>query len=85
MPVVAIKAGGVGEIVRPGETGELVDRDQPYAEFAEAVARLIDDRVCRKSLAVGALAYARSQSWDEIMETLRTHYEAVISQGAPSR
>lgn len=79
MPVVALKAGGVGEIVRPGETGELIAPDESSEVFAKAVAGLIEDREQRKTLAAGALAYARSQSWDEIMEGLRSRYERVIA------
>jgi glycosyltransferase involved in cell wall biosynthesis len=79
MPVVALKAGGVGEIVRPGVTGELIAPDQPSSVFAAVVSALIDDRDRRETLASGALEYARSQSWREIMEGLRTRYENVIA------
>lgn len=80
LPVVALKAGGVGEIIRPGETGKLVEPDQPAEVFAEVVSRLVEDNGRRKELAAGALAYARSQSWDEIMEGLRKHYEQAINR-----
>ena len=77
LPVVALKAGGVGDIVRPGENGKLVEPDQGPQVFAEMVSRLVEDHDRRKALAAGALAYARSQSWDEIMEGLRSCYEKV--------
>ncbi len=80
MPVVALKAGGVGEIIRPGETGKLVEPDQPAEVFAEVVSRLVENNDRRKELAAGALAYANSQSWDEIMEGLRKYYEQAINR-----
>jgi len=80
MPVVALKAGGVGEIIRPGETGALIAPDEPSEVFASVVASLVDDAERRKMLAAGALCHARSQSWSEIMEALRTRYELAIAK-----
>jgi glycosyltransferase involved in cell wall biosynthesis len=78
LPVVALRAGGVGETVRPGETGILLDPAATPSEFARAVLTLADDPDLRRRLAAQARAYALSQSWDEIMAALRARYQCVI-------
>ncbi|WP_165244360.1 glycosyltransferase family 4 protein [Paludisphaera soli] len=85
LPVVALRAGGVGEIVRDGETGLLVDPDAPADAFAAALLRLVDHADLRLRLAAAARAYAESQSWDAIMDGLRDRYAQVIdpARGLP--
>ncbi len=51
LPVVALRAGGVGDTVRPGETGFLVEPTAPPTDFAEVIVRLIDDGANRRRLA----------------------------------
>jgi glycosyltransferase involved in cell wall biosynthesis len=82
LPVVALRAGGVGDTVRPEETGLLLEPDAPPPRFADAVVRLVDDDALRRSLAQGARDYACSQSWGEIMGVLRARYQSVIAGAA---
>lgn len=82
LPVVALRAGGVGDTVRPGETGILVEPTAPPDRFADALIELVDDGDRRRLTAAGAREYALSQSWDEIMGALRSRYQAAI--GAPA-
>src|SRR5215475_12538325 len=42
LPVVAVRAGGVGETVRPGETGLLVEPTDPPARLAESMLSLVE-------------------------------------------
>lgn len=84
LPVVAARAGGVADSVHPGVNGLLTEPDAPPSTFAAAVISLVDDADARRGLAEGALAYARSQSWDEIMSTLRQRYERVVGEPAES-
>ncbi len=42
LPVVALRAGGVGETVQPEATGILIDPAEPPASMASALIRLID-------------------------------------------
>lgn len=79
LPVVALRAGGPGDILRDGETGRLVDPEAPPEAFCEALLPLIDDDVLRERQAAAARAYALSQSWDAIMSALRGRYEAVLA------
>ncbi|MDG3006328.1 glycosyltransferase family 4 protein [Paludisphaera mucosa] len=85
LPVVALRAGGVGEIVRDDDTGLLVDPEAPPQVFAEALIKLVDQDQLRGRLARSARSYAESQSWDAIMDGLRDRYAGVIAQGRDLR
>jgi glycosyltransferase involved in cell wall biosynthesis len=84
MPVVAVRAGGVGDTVQPGSTGLLVEPADPPDRFAEAILSLVDPPERRRLMAEAARAYALSQSWDAIMGRLRHRYECAIEAGAGS-
>jgi glycosyltransferase involved in cell wall biosynthesis len=86
LPVVALRAGGVGEIVQSRTTGVLVEPWVPPAQFASALISLIEDPSRRREMGEAARSYALSQSWDAIMGSLRHRYQAVIEQqaGRPS-
>ncbi len=79
LPVVAVRAGGPGEVVRDGDTGFLIDPTHRPAAFAQALLRLVDDAALRHRMAASARAYALSQTWDAIMLGLRARYQAVLS------
>lgn len=80
LPVVAIRAGGVGETVQAGNTGLLVEPTEPPARLAEALLRLVKDSEERMRMATAARAYALEQSWDAIMGGLRHRYQRVIDE-----
>jgi glycosyltransferase involved in cell wall biosynthesis len=82
LPVVAVRAGGVGETVQPGTTGILVEPTDPPARMAAALLDLIDKPERRLTMAAAAREYALSQSWDAIMAGLRSRYEVVIHEHA---
>ena len=79
LPVVALRAGGVGDIVSPGVTGTLLDPAAGPAEFAAALLALVDDAALRRRYADDARDYALSQSWYTIMEALRDRYHEIVS------
>jgi glycosyltransferase involved in cell wall biosynthesis len=83
LPVVALRAGGIGDIVQPGVTGLLLDSDTTPEPFARAVMTLVDDAELRRRYAESARAHALSQTWDAIMDTLRDRYLHVIGQESP--
>jgi glycosyltransferase involved in cell wall biosynthesis len=80
LPVVAVRAGGVGDIVRNGGTGLLVEPGDPPARFAEFLIRLVDDAACRRDLAAAARTYALTQTWDAINGALRDRYLAIVER-----
>ena len=85
LPVAAIRAGGVGDIIRAGGTGLLLDPADPPSKFAEGLIRLVDDRALRRDLADAARAHALTQTWDAIMGGLRDRYLAVVETHAAPR
>jgi glycosyltransferase involved in cell wall biosynthesis len=85
LPVVALRAGGVGETIQSGTTGVLVDPSEPPESFANALLGLIAEPQQRKRMAGAARNYAVSQSWDAIMGGLRERYQAVIERSTAPR
>ena len=78
MPVVASRAGGVGDTVQSGTTGLLVEPGEPPDLFAAAVLSLVEQAGLRMEMSRAARAFARSQSWDAIMGELRMRYQLAI-------
>lgn len=83
LPVVALRAGGVGNIVQPGVNGFLLDPDQPPEQFAGTLIELVDDTALRERLAQSARGFAVGKSWDAVMDLLRQRYEKIISETTP--
>jgi glycosyltransferase involved in cell wall biosynthesis len=82
MPVIAVRAGGVGDTVQSGITGLLVEPGDPAVQLAEAVLTLVDQAEVRIRMSRAARAYAQSQSWDCIMGELRQRYQLAIDKHA---
>jgi glycosyltransferase involved in cell wall biosynthesis len=82
LPVVALRAGGVGETVQSGSTGALVEPSEPPDRFASALLRLIEQPEERRRMAQAARDYAVRQNWDAIMAALRDRYQRVIDTDA---
>ncbi len=83
LPVVALRAGGVGEIGRSGETGILIEPSSPPTQMTNALLGLVDSPTLRREMAESARAYALGQTWSAIMGRLRDRYLAVAEIGAP--
>ena len=70
VPVVAGRSGGIPAAVRHGETGLLVDAEQPEA-VTEALARLLEDAALRARLgAAGRRAVEGHYNWDRVTRDL---------------
>jgi glycosyltransferase involved in cell wall biosynthesis len=82
LPVVAIKAGGVGGIIRSGETGILVEPGSPASQMASALVGLVESPALRREMAEAARIHALGQTWDAIMGRLRDHYLAAAGLSA---
>ena len=83
LPVVALRAGGVGETVQPGSTGSLVEPSEPPARFASALLGLVEQPEERPEDGSGRSrlmlsARAGTQSWPR----LRGRYQSVIDAQA---
>jgi glycosyltransferase involved in cell wall biosynthesis len=80
LPVVALRAGGVGETIESGSNGILVEPGEPPERFAAAIRWLIDQEDERRRMAEAARAYAITQSWEAIMASLRQRYQNAIGK-----
>jgi spore coat protein SA len=74
VPVVATRVGGMPEIVADGETGFLIDPNNPDA-LASALERLLTDESLRRTLGAAARRAAVARfGWDRIVDQLRGRY-----------
>ena len=70
LPVIASRSGGIPEAVREGETGFLVDPDDPAAVAAVAIRLLGDDGLRRRMGAAGRAAVETHYNWDRVAADL---------------
>ncbi len=70
LPVIASRSGGIPEAVREGETGFLVDPDDPAAVAASAIRLLGDDALRRHMGAAGRAAVETHYNWDRVAADL---------------
>ena len=71
LPVIAGQSGGLAEAVHDGETGLVVDPDDPAA-VAVALKRLLDDQLLARRLGqAGRKAIETYYNWDRVIRDLR--------------
>lgn len=78
LPVVATRVGGLPEVVVDGETGVLVEPDNPPA-LASAVIRVLADPTLRTGLAAAALSSARAYDIDTYCARLEKLYHQLVA------
>lgn len=70
LPVIAGQSGGLAEAVHDGETGLVVDPDDPAA-VAVALKRLLDDQLLARRLGqAGRKAIETYYNWDRVIRDL---------------
>ena len=70
LPVIGSRSGGIPEAIREGETGLLVEPDDPAAVTA-AVVRVLEDEALRRRLgAAGRAAVESYYNWDRVTADL---------------
>ncbi len=78
-PVVAIAEGGVRETIVPGETGVMVDNDDP-ALFGAAIRRVLMDESLRDQLGrQGRERVVREWTWDKAVGQLERMLNSTIT------
>jgi glycosyltransferase involved in cell wall biosynthesis len=91
LPVVAVRAGGPADTVRPGETGFLVEPTDSPKAMAAALGVLVGDDAERCRMGMRAREFAEGQSWEAIMRELRGRYLCLsnsiegLERGSPAR
>ncbi len=78
LPVVALADGGPSDVVQDGQTGTLLPPEAPAVEMANVINHWSADQDLRSRLASGASIYAKSQTWERIMDQLIRDYETVL-------
>ncbi len=83
-PVVAAAVGGLTTVVDHGVSGLLVEGHDARG-WAAAMTRIVENEALRDQLAAGALAQARSFSWERTAErTLEVYQRARASMLTPA-
>lgn len=78
-PVIAANSGGVTNIIKSGVTGYLCEAGNA-AEFNNRIIQLLADDQMRIQMALQARKYALTQKWDQIFDSLISHYSAVFTE-----
>jgi phosphatidylinositol alpha-1,6-mannosyltransferase len=71
LPVIASRSGGIPEAVREGETGFLVEPDDPASVAATAIRLLGDEALRRRMGAAGRTAVQTHYNWDRVAADFR--------------
>ena len=79
LPAVGSTEGGIGEIIRDGETGYTVSPGDHHG-FAERMETLLTNDSLRNSMSATAIDFASKRSWDNINKRLFKDYEELISR-----
>lgn len=66
VPVVASRVGGIPEVVSDGKTGLLFNKDS-IEDAADAIERLVDDRLYAKKLSANAVKWVKDNFSSELM------------------
>jgi glycosyltransferase involved in cell wall biosynthesis len=79
-PVVATPAGGLGDVVRHGETGLIVP-ERDAAALAEAIAALLADPGRRRELGAAARRDVEARfGWDRVAERFEAIYDTAVAR-----
>ena len=78
LPVVASRVGGVTDIVTEGETGYTFDSGDINTLIA-GLRKIARSRDTMRHMGVQARAYAKTQSWDAIMDEVIEIYATLIA------
>jgi glycosyltransferase involved in cell wall biosynthesis len=74
-PVIASRSGGVIETVKDGETGFIVDKNNPR-QLAQVLLRLLEDDALRETMGRAGRERALANfTWDRVAEMLLARYQ----------
>ena len=79
LPVIATDAGGASDVVKDGETGILLPKNDMAKLLPVAIVNLMKDKVLAKKLGAGGREQALALSWDHIAQRYIQVYEEELS------
>jgi phosphatidylinositol alpha-1,6-mannosyltransferase len=83
IPVIGGKAGGVPDAVVDGETGFLVNPEDPQ-EIGQAILRLLKDSSLRSKMgAAGHRRAVNDLTWDEVCRPIQDKIMAATREASP--
>lgn len=80
VPVIVSNKTGAAELVRSGESGYVLDNALDGREFADKIGRFVQDRALSKKMGNAALATARENGWDTVVERTVKVYADALSE-----
>jgi len=78
-PIVASNVGGIPEIIKDGENGLLVPKDNPL-KLAQAIIKLLKNDKLSNTIANNAFTHVKKYSWDIIVEQLKEIYYSILGK-----
>ena len=85
LPIVASAVGGICEVVHPGQTGILVQPNDPQG-LSDGICRLMTNSREAHALAAGGRSLVESQfSFDRMVSSIEQLYDQELSRRAPER
>ncbi|MDO8751964.1 MAG: glycosyltransferase family 1 protein [Candidatus Wolfebacteria bacterium] len=73
IPAVAAEASGTSDIVQNGKTG-LLTKPKNVKDFTEKIEEIVTNKTLQKKMGRAALQYARTQTWEKIVEKVIQKY-----------
>jgi glycosyltransferase involved in cell wall biosynthesis len=81
-PVIASRSGGVIETVKDGETGFIVEKNDPQ-QLAQVLLRLLDDDALREAMGRAGRERALANfTWGRVAETMLARYQELSGVGS---
>jgi len=77
-PVIGSTVGGITDVIRPGETGLLVDPNGPKS-LVDAILRLSSDPELRERMGRGARAHAEKHDWSATVRLVEAVYREALA------
>lgn len=75
-PVIASEVGGLGYLVRDGETGFTIPDQEPEA-LCEKLSWLLNDKELHATMSKRAVEYAQDYAWEKIAKQIVEVYEGL--------
>ena len=78
-PVIASEVGGLGYLVRDGETGFTIPDQEPET-LCEKISWLLNDRKLHEMMSRRAVEYAQDYAWEKIAKQIIGIYEGLAGR-----
>ena len=77
LPVVAMRTGGLANLITHGQTGLLVGK-RSSRTFASAILTLLNNESLRFRMGQNGIEYASTFTWTRVAQSVKTTYEKLV-------